>query len=359
MEEEKKDYKSLLEDLMQIAVEEGASDLHISVGHPPIIRVDGKLIALKKKEVVTSHDARELAMTMMSKDQRDKFVSNYEVDFSYNYKDVARFRVNIFFQRGEISCAMRLIPSKVKSLEEINMPTSLYDFCGNSQGFVIVTGPTGHGKSTTLAALIDKINQDKFSHIITIEDPIEYVFEEERSLIDQREIQQDALSFPRALKSVFRQDPDVIMVGEMRDPITISTAITAAETGHLVFSTLHTNSASQTIHRIIDSFPPEQQAQIRAQLSAALLGVVSQRIIPAKRGGVMPAYEIMAATPAVGNLIRENKVHEIDLVIETSSKEGMISLNRSLADLVRQGEISKEDALSFSRNPSELKRKLT
>ncbi len=356
--EENKDYKILLEELLETAIDEDASDLHISVDHHPIIRVNGRLISLTRKPKITSHDSREISIEMMTKSQREKFMNNYDVDFSYNYKNKARFRVNVFFQRGNISLAMRLIPARVKSLEEINMPTSLYDFCNYNQGFVIITGPTGHGKSTTLAALVDKINKEKFKHIITIEDPIEYVFEEERSLIDQREIQQDTLSFPRALKSVFRQDPDVIMVGEMRDPVTISTAITAAETGHLVFSTLHTNSASQTIHRIIDSFPSEQQSQIRAQLSAALLGVVSQRIIPGVKGGVIPAYEIMSATPAIANLIRENKIHEIDLVIETSSKDGMISLNRSLYKLVKQSEITLDDALSFSRNPSDLKRML-
>ncbi len=351
-----KNYRTFLEDLLQTAIDENASDLHLSVSHPPIVRINGKLIALARREIITSHDAREIVMEMMNKQQKEKFLTNYEVDFSYNYKNIARFRVNVYFQRGEISCAMRLIPSKVRTLEELSMPSSLYEFCQYNQGFVIVTGPTGHGKSTTLAALVNRINKERFCHIITIEDPIEYVFEEERSLIDQREIYQDALSFPRALKSVFRQDPDVIMVGEMRDPVTISTAITAAETGHLVFSTLHTNSASQTIHRIIDSFPPEQQNQIRAQLSSALLGVVSQRIIPGIRGGLIPACEIMMATPAVSNLIRENKIHEIDLVIETSSEQGMISLNKALYNLVKKREISLRNAMSYSRNPTELRR---
>ncbi len=353
---EEKNYGEFLEKLLRIAVEEGASDLHLSVSHPPILRINGKLITLTQENPITSHDAREIAMEMMNKEQKEKFLNNLEVDFSYNYRDIARFRVNIFFQRGEVSCAMRLIPAQIRTLEELNMPTSLYDFCESSQGFVIVTGPTGHGKSTTLAALINRINKEKFNHIITVEDPIEYVFEEERSLIDQREIHQDALSFPRALKSVFRQDPDVIMVGEMRDPITISTAITAAETGHLVFSTLHTNSASETMHRIIDSFPPEQQNQIRAQLSTALLGVISQRIIPGIRGGLVPACEIMVCTSAFSNLIRENKIHEIDLVIETSSEQGMVSLNKSLFNLVKKREISLKNALSYSRNPAELKR---
>ncbi len=354
--EKEKNYKELLDRLLQTAIEENASDLHLSVSHPPIIRINGRLITLTNENIISSHDAREIAMEMMNKDQKEKFLNNYEVDFSYSYGNDARFRVNIFFQRGEIACAMRLIPAQIRTLEELRMPTSLYDFCDSAQGFVIVTGPTGHGKSTTLAALINRINKQKFNHIITVEDPIEYVFEEEKSLIDQREIHQDALSFPRALKSVFRQDPDVIMVGEMRDPITIATAITAAETGHLVFSTLHTNSASQTMHRIIDSFPPEQQNQIRAQLSTALLGVISQRIIPGVKGGLVPACEIMVCTSAVSNLIRENKIHEIDLVIETSSEQGMISLNKSLFSLIKKREISLKNALSYSRNPAELKR---
>ncbi len=354
--EKEKQYKEFLEDLLQTTLDEGASDLHISVSHPPIIRINGKLIALTNKAPITSHDAREVVMEMMTSQQKEKFLKNYEVDFSYNYKGVARFRVNVYFQRGEISCAMRLIPGEIKTLEELGIPTSLYDLCEYAQGFVIITGPTGHGKSTTLAALVNKVNKEKFKHIITIEDPIEYVFKEERSLIDQREIHQDALSFPHALKSVFRQDPDVIMVGEMRDPVTISTAITAAETGHLVFSTLHTNSASQTIHRIIDSFPSEQQNQIRAQLSSTLLGVVSQRLIPGIKGGLVSACEIMTASSAISNLIRENKIHEIDLVIETSSEQGMISLNKSLYNLVKKREIALKNALSYSRNPTELKR---
>jgi twitching motility protein PilT len=351
-----KNYKKFLGELLQTTVDEGASDLHISVGHPPIIRINGKLISLTKKAPLSSHDAREIAMEMMNSQQKEKFLKNYEVDFSYNHQNKARFRVNVFFQRGDVSCAMRLIPAKVHSLEELGLPSSLYDMCEASQGFVIITGPTGHGKSTTLAALINHINKEKFKHIITIEDPIEYVFEEERSLIDQREIHQDALSFPRALKSVFRQDPDVIMVGEMRDPVTIGTAITAAETGHLVFSTLHTNSASQTIHRIIDTFASEQQNQIRAQLSSAILGVVSQRLVPGIKGGLVPACEIMTASPAVANLIRENKIHEIDLVIETSSEQGMISLNKSLINLIKKREISLKNALTYSKNPTELKR---
>ena len=231
----------------------------------------------------------------------------------------------------------------------------MHEFTKASQGFVVVAGPSSHGKSTTLAALINEINKNKACHIITIEDPIEYVFEDDRAIIDQREVHQDTFSFAKALRSTFRQDPDVIMVGEMRDPETMATAISAAETGHLVFATLHTNSAAQTVHRIVDSFSPEQQQQIRAQLSGSILGVISQRLIPRIKGGLIPATEVMIATPAISNLIRENKVHELPLVIETSAEKGMISLNRSLAALVKEKEISLESALNYSLSPAELK----
>jgi len=283
------------------------------------------------------------------------FLNKKEADLSYNFKDKARFRVNVFFQRGTVSCALRLVNSKIPTLEELNLPDVLNDFTKATQGFVVVTGPSSHGKSTTLASLIDSINHSRAVHIITIEDPIEYIFKDDRAVIEQREIDHDTLSFATALRSTFRQDPDIIMVGEMRDPETIAAAITAAETGHLVFATLHTNSASQTIHRIVDSFPPEQQQQIRAQLSGSLLGVVSQRLIPRIKGGLIPATEIMMANPAVANLIRENKIHELPLVIETSAEKGMISLNRSLANLVKQREISLEHALNYSLSPTELK----
>jgi twitching motility protein PilT len=248
------------------------------------------------------------------------------------------------------------VPNKIPTIEELNLPPILHEFTRASQGFVLVTGPSSHGKSTTLDAIIDEINHTRAEHVITIEDPIEYVFEDDRSIIDQREVYQDTLSFARALRSTFRQDPNVIMVGEIRDLETIATAITAAETGHLVFTTMHTNSASQTIHRIVDSFPPEQQNQVRAQLSASLLGVISQRLIPRIRGGLIPSCEVMFASPAVSNLIRENKIHELPLVIEISAEAGMISLNRSLANLVRAKEVSLETAMAYSLNPSELRK---
>ncbi len=353
---QKKNKQAVLEELIGIAIEKDASDIHISVGHYPIIRTNGQLTYLEDKGKIGSEDSRELAMVMMTEEQKKYFSQNLEVDFSYTYKDSARLRVNVFMQRGEVSCSMRLIPRNIKTIEDLEMPPITYNFCNSNQGFVLVTGPTGHGKSTTLAAMINYINRNKFSHIITIEDPVEYIFEDEKSLIDQREVGEDARSFSSALRAAFRQDPDVIMVGEMRDPETITMAITAAETGHLVFSTLHTNSASQTIHRIIDSFPPEQQNQIRAQLSASLKGVISKRLIPGINGGIVPAYEIMMTNPAIANLIRENRTHEINRVIETSAEEGMISMNKSLLRLAKKQKISTKNALTYSPLPEELRK---
>jgi len=348
-------YKKQLEELLSLTVKEQASDLHLSVGHPPVLRMAGRLVPLLKKPKLSSEDTGELAKTIMSEEQLQRFLGEKEIDFSYSFLEKARFRVNIFCQRGFVACALRLIPAKIRTLEELNLPPILHQFSQANQGFVLITGPSSQGKSTTLAAFIDEINHSRTDHIITIEDPIEYVFEDDRSIIDQREVYQDTLSFARALRSTFRQDPNVIMVGEMRDPETIAIAITAAETGHLVFATLHTNSASQSIHRMVDSFSPEQQNQIRAQLSGSLLGIVSQRLIPRIKGGLIPACEVMLNNPATANLIRENKIHELPLVIETSAEIGMISLNRSLANLVKMKEISLENAINYSLNPAELK----
>jgi len=348
-------YTEEIRELLLITVREQASDLHISVGHYPVLRIAGRLVPLVKMRKLTSEDAQGLAFALATDEQKQRVLSVKEIDFSYNFDNKARFRVNIFFQRYNISCALRLIPAEIQTVEELNLPPVLHRFIQPSQGFVLLTGPSSQGKSTTLAALIDEINHTRADHIITIEDPIEYVFGDGRSIIEQREVYQDTLSFARALRSTFRQDPDVIMVGEMRDPETISIALSAAETGHLVFSTLHTNSAAQTVHRIVDSFPAEQQNQIRAQLSGSLLGVVSQRLIPRIRGGLIPACEIMITTPAVANLIRENKIHELPLVIETSTELGMISLNRYLANLVKNKEISLDNALSHSLDPVELR----
>jgi len=348
-------YHSQLKKILEITIQKGASDLHLVAGYPPMIRINGAILPIKGARTLTEEDSRELSFCLMNESQKERFLSQREIDFSFSFDEKARFRVNVFFQRGKVSAALRLIPSRILTIEELNLPPILHYFAKAQQGFVLVCGPSSHGKSTTLAALIDEINHTRAEHIITIEDPIEYVFEPDKSIIEQREVLSDTISFARALKSTFRQDPDIIMIGEMRDPETMATAISAAETGHLVFATLHTNSAAQTIHRIVDSFPPEQQNQVRAQLSVSLLGIVSQRLLPRIKGGLIPACEIMINTPATANLIRENKIHEIGAVIETSSEMGMISLNRSLADLVRRGEISLDTALSYSLNPQELK----
>lgn len=349
------DYHNLIKEFLTLCVEAQASDLHLSINHPPILRITGRLVPLLKERKLTGQETRELAFALMTENQKERFLREKEIDFSYAFGEKARFRINIFFQSSNISVACRLIPSQIRTVEELNLPPILHAFTRPSQGFVLITGPSSHGKSTTLAALIDEINHTRTDHIITIEDPIEYVFEDDRSIVDQRELYTDTHSFARSLRSTLRQDPDVIMVGEMRDPETMATAITAAETGHLVFATLHTNSAGQSIHRIVDSFPPAQQNQIRAQLASSLLGVISQRLIPRIKGGLIPSCEVMLATPAISNLIRENKIHEILLVIETSAEVGMISLNRSLASLVKRREISLDNALLYSLSPTELR----
>lgn len=345
------DFKKILE----TTIKEESSDLLISVGHPPMLRITGQLVPLIKEKIVEADDSKKIAFDLMGEFRKQKFLEEKEVDFSYAFEGRARFRINAFYQRENISLALRLISSKIKTVEDLSLPPVLHEFVRRSQGLVLVTGASGQGKSTTLASLIDEINHTRAVHIITIEDPIEYIYEGDRAVVEQREVSTDTKSFASALRASFRQNPDVIMVGEMRDLETISTAITAAETGHLVFGTLHTNSAAQSIHRIIDVFPSEQQNQIRFQLAGSLLGVVSQRLIPRIRGGFVPACEVMLCNTAVSNLIRENKTHEIPAVIETSSKDGMISLNRSLADLVRKKEISLKNSVDYSLNPAELK----
>ncbi|MBI2640465.1 MAG: type IV pilus twitching motility protein PilT [Candidatus Sungbacteria bacterium] len=346
--------KKSFEELLTSVVKEGASDLHISVGRHPTLRIDGGLVPLLKEDVLTAQTAQEYVFSMLTEEQKEKLTREREIDLSYDFHEKARFRVNAFFQRGSMGAALRLIPTKIRNFTELSLPPILQEFAVRKQGFLLVVGPTGHGKSTTLAAVIDYINRTRAEHITTIEDPIEYLFSSDHATIDQREVGSDTADFHRALKSMFRQDVDVVMVGEMRDAETMAAAVTAAETGHLVLSTLHTNNAAQTIDRIIDTFPPTQQNQIRAQLSSTLIGVVSQRLIPRINGGLVPAVEVMIANAAVRNLIRENKIHELDLVIETSSDQGMISLNRSLVDLIRRGEIAMENAVLYSLNPGEL-----
>ena len=352
------EHSQLLKKLLTLVINKEASDLHISVSHHPILRITGRMVPLLKEKKISAQDSQELAFSLMTDLQKDRFLKEKDIDFSYNFEDKARFRVNIFFQKGNISAAFRFIPKKIKTIEELNLPPVLHEFTVRSQGLVLITGASSQGKSTSLAALIDEINHNRPVHIITIEDPLEYIFEGDRAIVDQREVYQDTLSFNRALRATFRQDPDVILVGDMRDLETIATAITAAETGHLVFATLHTNNASQSIHRVVDVFPAEQQNQVRYQLSGSLLGIISQRLIPRIQGGFIPVCEVLISTSAISNLIRENKIHEIPAVIETSAKEGMISFNRSLADLVRKKEITLQDALEYSLSPVELQRLL-
>ncbi len=349
------DYKTRLNDLLLTTARQGASDLHIAVGKKPTLRIDGVLIGLQKEATLTPEDTQGLVLAMLTPEQKEKMLKYGDLDFSFAYEDKARFRVNAFFQRGYMAAALRLINAEIKTLEQLRMPPIVHEFTKLNQGFVLVVGPAGSGKSTTLAAMVDEINHKKTEHIITVEDPVEYLFTQDRSIISQREVRSDSPTFHRALRSVLRQDPDVLMIGEMRDRESISTAITAAETGHLVFSTLHTNSASQTIDRIIDSFPSDQQGQITSQLAATLVGIVSERLVPRIDGGRVPACEIMFMNSAIRNLIRERKIYQIDLVIETSLQDGMMTLNRSLAELVKRKEVSLENAELYSLNPAELR----
>lgn len=353
---EKKEYKKELTDIIETVMNENGSDLHFSVGYHPTIRALGSLIPLTKRDKLTPPDTEGFLQALLSEEQMKRFMRDKEIDFSYSHSTKARFRGNASFQRGSISIALRYIPNVIRTLGELRLPPMLEDFCQREQGFFLVVGPVGQGKSTTLAAMIDYINSARTERIVTIEDPIEYVFEPKQSVIDQREVLIDTNDFHTALKSAFRQDVNVIMVGEMRSPETISTAVTAAETGHLVLSTLHTNNAAQTIDRIIDSFSSAQQDQIRTQLAASLVAIFSQRLIPGIAGGLLPAYEILINNKAVANLIREKRTHEINTVIETGSQDGMISMNRSLADLVRKGEITIENAYRYSLDPGVLER---
>ncbi len=348
-------FQDKLSELLITTAKQNASDLHIAVGRRPSLRVDGVLVSLQKENIVTPDIAEGLVMAMLNDEQKAKFAKEKQVDFAYSLADKARFRVNAYMQRGYHSAAMRLIPARIRTIEELRLPPILHDLSKLSQGFILIVGPAGHGKSTCLAGILDEVNHTRTEHIITIEDPIEYLFTQDRSIVSQREVGSDTEDFNGGLRTILRQDPDVIMVGEMRDATSISTAMTASETGHLVFSTLHTNSASQTVDRIIDSFPPEQQGQIVSQLAATLVAIVSLRLLPRLGGGRVPAYEIMLVNPAIRNLVRERKVYQIDLVIETSLQEGMISLNRCLARLVKDKEISLETAELHSLNPGELR----
>jgi twitching motility protein PilT len=350
------DYKRELHSLIELILKEKASDLHLSVGAHPLIRVSGTLIPLVKKPILTDKDVGAFSKVIMREDQQARYLQFNEVDFSYENAEGVRFRGNAFHQRGKMGIALRLIPNVIRTYDELNLPPILESFTQRSQGFFLCVGPVGQGKSTTLAAMVNTINKTRSEHIVTIEDPIEYVYVEEKSLIDQREIGIDSKSFETALNAVFRQDVDVILVGEMRNTETISAAVTAAETGHLVYSTLHTNDAAQTISRIVDSFPGDQQDQVRVQLAGSLIAIFSQRLIPHIAGGLVPAYELLINNSAVSNLIRDNRIHEIPSVIETGLEQGMIDMNRSLAKLVQNGDITVENAFTYSVNPKGLER---
>jgi len=349
------DYKKELEELVLNVIHEGGSDLHLGAGRLPAIRVSGELTFLTKHKVLTQEDMLGFLGEILEETKIKKFKEEQEADFSYDFHGEARLRGNAFFQKGFINIVFRLVP-KVQTLAELHLPPILADLARKKQGFFLVVGPVGQGKSTTLSAMVNIINDEQTRHIITIEDPIEHVYTANKSIINQREVGIDTKDFHVALKEVFREDVNVIMIGEMRTPETIATAVTAAETGHLVLSTLHTNNAAQTIDRIIDSFPGDQQDQIRAQLSSSLLGIFSQRLIPKITGGLIPAYELLLNNNAVANLIRERRTQEIDVIIETGAESGMVDMNHSLIELVRAGEISIENAYQYALNPKGLER---
>lgn len=341
-----------MEMLNTVLVQRG-SDLHLLSGIVPTLRVDGTLQPILGEKAITSEEMQQMLFKIMSEEQKELFLSNKELDFSYELQGKARFRVNVYYQKGSPSAAFRLIPMRIPSVPELNLPEICHSFANLKQGFVLVTGPTGHGKSTSLAAMINEINRTRKAHIITIEDPIEYVFTPEQSIVSQREMHLDTHSWDLALRSVLREDPDVVLVGEMRDFETIQAALTVAETGHLVFATLHTNSASQTIDRIVGVFPDVQQQQIRHQLATTLEGVISQRLIPMSSGGRIPAVEILTGIPSIKTVIREGKSHLIDNIIQTSGEFGMITIDRSLARLVIEGKVDKEVALTYALNPDD------
>ncbi len=348
-----------MRELLELVVEKNASDLHLAVGVPPVLRVHGKLEFLQGSDKLTPHESERLVFSTLNDEQRERFIAKRELDFSFGIPNLSRFRINVHRQRGSIAASIRRLATEIRSIEELGLPKIVADLASLPKGLVLVTGATGSGKSTTLAAMIDVINDTRALHIITIEDPIEYLYTHKKSVIEQREVSSDTDSFAIALKYVLRQDPDVILVGEMRDLETMAAAVTSAETGHLVLATLHTSDAVQTIDRIIDVFPYQQQQQIRIQLSLALQGVVSQQLIPRADGkGQVPAVEIMVATPAVRNLIRESKTHQVYSIIETSAKLGMQSMDQALYSLCIEGKITSEEALTKGRDPEALRRKL-
>lgn len=342
--------------LLQLAVQRKASDLHLVYGVPPTLRIDGGLVPIPNEPLLTQETVEQHLKGVMTAEQMERLAVNKEVDFSISFSDQARFRVNAYTQKRTWAVAFRTIPLEIPEIDTLGLPPILHQFTSLHQGFILITGPTGHGKSTTLAAILNEINQTRSDHIVTIEDPIEFIFHPKRSIVSQREMGLDTHSWAIALRSALREDPDVVLVGEMRDYETIAAAITIAETGHLVFATLHTNSAAQTVDRIVDVFPEEQQSQVRLQLSNVLEAVISQRLIPSSKGGRVVAHETMLATTAIKTAIREGKSHQIDSIIQTSSEVGMSTLETSLASLVYDGKITVEEAHNYSIRPEQLDR---
>jgi len=348
-----------LTELLLKLLENNASDLHITTGLPPVMRINGNLVPLKDYPKLTPNDTKEMIYSILTQNQREKLERNLEFDCSYGIAGKARFRVNVYFQRDSMAAAFRVIPVDIKSLDALGIPNSLVDLTLKARGFVVVTGPTGSGKTTTLATLLDMINESRMDHIITVEDPIEFLHRHKKCMVNQREVNSDTKSFVNALKYVLRQDPDVILIGEMRDLETIQAALTAAETGHLVFATLHTQDAPQTIDRIIDVFPPHQQQQVRIQLAGTLQGIVAQQLLPTRDGeGRVVAVEVLIPTPGVRNMIREAKTHQIYNAMQTGQKYGMITMDQCLADLYRRNVISLETALNRAVSPDNLKQML-
>jgi twitching motility protein PilT len=336
-----------LNKLLAITLERNASDLHLTVGEPPILRIDSAINRLEDYQILSSDAIDDLVNVLLTQTQKDVLATQLHVDFSYSFKDNARFRVNIYRAQGVHNIAFRLIPNIIKSLDELNLPPMLKQFTENRQGLVLVVGPTGHGKSTALASMINEINISRAEHILTIEDPVEFLFTQKESFISQREVGSDTPSFELALKAALREDINVVLVGEMRDRESIAATLTLAETGHLIFATMHTNDAAQSVDRIVDVFPGDQQAQIRSQLANTLLGVVSLRLLPKIGGGRIPSSEIMVVNHAIRNVIRDNKIYEVNNIIHTSMESGMVPLDKSLAGLVKQGLVDLEVAENY------------
>lgn len=337
--------------LLEYAVQAGASDVHIAAGVEPTVRVDGEIVTIPNTPVLSAEMAEYLVRSLMTPTQWEEFEREWELDFSFGRRGFGRYRVAAFRERGDASAVLRKIPTEAPQLDKLGLPPSVGLFAQLNQGLVLVTGPSGSGKSTTLTAIIDKINRERNVHVITIEDPIEYVHAHDRAIVQQRELGLDTVSFKRALRSALREDPDVLLIGEMRDTDTTASTVSAAETGHLVFATLHTNSAAQSIDRIVDSFPPHQQAQIRFQLAGSLAGIVSQRLVPLAKGGRVCVAEVLIANGAVRNVIREGKTHQIDNVMQAGLKEGMVIFDMRLAELVRQRKVDRDVALAYAMDP--------